>query len=102
MRAHVNNILTIQKWGLRLYFIQAFQPDELYQFLDITISLQISSQEAITWANIVFQSMSGFLDDIARIHGTHSFIHSSVHSFIHRSFVRSLFFRLFVHFYPEM
>ena len=82
-------------WGLNLYFIRAFQPDELYQFLDITISLQISSQEAITLANIVFQSMSGSLDGIARINGTHSFIgsfvRSFIHSFIHRSFVRSKF-----------
>ena len=96
-------------WGLKLYFIRAFQPDELYQFLDITISLQISSHEAITLANIVFQSMSGSLDGIARINGTHSFIHSFIHSsvrsFIHSfivlSFVRSLFFRSFVHLYPE-
>ena len=81
-------------WGLKLYFIRAFQPDELYQFLDITISLQISSQEAITLANIVFQSMSGSLDGIARINGTHSFIHSFIGSFV-RSFIHSSFFRSF-------
>ena len=97
MRAHVNHILTILKWGLRFNFIQ---PDELYQFLDITISLQIPSQGAITFANIEFQSMSGFLDSIARKHGTHSFIRSSVrsfvHSFIHRSFEVCSFDHLFI------
>ena len=73
--------------------ITIFQHDEVYPFLDITISLQVSNQEAITLAKIVYRSMSGVLAGIARIHGTHSFIHSFihpfVHSFIHRSFVRS-------------
>ena len=61
--------------------MRAFQPGELYMypFLDITISLQISSQEAITFANIVLQSMSGFLDGIALVHGTLEQIHSFIH-----------------------
>ena len=75
--------------------MRAFQPVEVYQFLDITISFQIPSQEAIPFANIVFQGMSWFLDGIARIHGTHSFIRSFVRSFF-RSFVRSFVHSSFV------
>ena len=70
---------------MRLYFIRAFQSDDLYmyQFLDITISLQISSQEAITFANIVFQSMSGFWIALpGYMEHWNTFINSFVRSFV--------------------
>ena len=51
--------------------------------VSVSCHYQIPSQEAITFSNIVFQSMSGFFDGIARIHGTHSL------------FVRSMFVRSF-------
>ena len=80
---------------MKLYFIRAFLPGKLYMYqfhyITYTISLQIPSQEAITFANIVFQRMSGFLTDIARIHGAHSFIHSFVRSFVNSFIVRSTF-----------